>query len=209
MTTEELVTEVLGHQFNQDRYHDRIVRWLNEAQSRVYAEGRLTAAEGVITYLTEPNENTYDFTYVTSDETVEGLINVRIPETDVTLQQLDIEYFDALPEETGTPTAFVIFGDEIAFYPTPTSAMIIEAKVFLKPTEITEDDDPVIQDQYQYLLTEYALMKCYAAEHDDKWANYHQTQFEMGLLKMRGEEQQKREGGTRVVPGLVGGNLYG
>lgn len=209
MTTEELVTEALGHQFNQDRYHDRMIRWMNEAQQRIYTEARLTGGESTVDYLTTVGVNTYDYTNASPTETLVGLISLRIPDEDIELQQLDIDYFDALDESSGQPNSFTIFGDEIAFYPTPDAEYRIQIKGYLMPTEIDEDTAPTLESKYQYLLVEYALMKAYAAEHDSRWADYHQNLFEQGLMRLRGDEQQKREGGVRVVPGLVGGNLYG
>lgn len=207
-STVELQTEVLAHQFNSQRFGSLIIRWLNEAQRKIVRETDAFISNARQTYALVSGTASYDLPsdfiredYLSIDETGSFESIVLLP--------LDsFQSFDELNTSTrGKPTNYAIdFGSssadrEFYVYPNPNKAYTVNFNYWKFPAEITLSVDPVIPSDYHDLLVQYALYKCFEAEHDVSYAQYHKQQFTDGLAKLKGALQLDTQTRPRQVSG--------
>ena len=185
-----LANEVLEHQFSPTQYGDYAKGKINQGQKYICAQTSFrelwSTEDATLVSGTDEYALPTDFNRVFEVLKSDGATFVR---PYLTLAKLEQVPFYDLPLSNGTPTAYTILGDNIALHPCPDStANIIRVVYYADPTEMTLDaDEPVIPDQYEYLLVHYALKFCFERENDYTSAQYHWGQFEAGLMKCRGE----------------------
>jgi hypothetical protein len=192
----EMRTEVLGHQFSTN-YSDRINKWINEALQIVHRKADIRRAEESDSISTVGGTNTYslpdDFVKLTSIRSDAGL-----------LRKVDISEFDdlALNAVTGKPTHVAVYQNNFLFWPTPDAAYTISVRYHNSYASLTADNQsPDLPDDYHYLLEEYALMKAYAAEHDQTYSDWHKSKWDNGLQELIGELQSDVDQPPTQVPG--------
>lgn len=196
-STQELITECLGHQFNNN-YSDRIIKYINEGQNKVISEAQIPVSQTAISFNTVAGENTYNLD-------IAQLMSIKNQDEDYILSRIDLNLFDRLNEETGTPFYYTIFGDEFALWPTPDAEYTLIVKAYEVSTPITlATDESILPDKYRYILKHYALARCYEAEHDEKWTVHHDNKFDAGLEKLKGElHNQYRDNQPSQVGGMM------
>lgn len=196
-TTSGLLEEVLAHQFAPTRYSNLIITWLNEAQKRIYRKSSLRTAHETDDFSTVSGTEAY--TLPTDYARMDQVVNLDLDETLVRISQ---EKYDNRVETSGTPYNWVVFGDTLFLYPEPNAVINMRLRYWELPPDITSGVDPVIPDDYAYLLREYALARAYEAEHDFQASEYHQGKFDLGLIDLRDETTED----SRPAPVIIKGS---
>ena len=175
----DLRTEVQAHGFNFDP--SRINRYLNDAYMLV--------CRRVDYYI---DETTYDF------QTVSGTAKYALPgnfarvrevwDTDrniaftaVGLRDIDMS---GPSLRTGPPTAYALDAANLHLSPTPDGVYNLELRYWLLPSTLAQDtDSPTIPADWQRLLTEYAIARCYWADDDPNMGGAWDNKFATTLAE--------------------------
>lgn len=214
-TLNNLVSEVLDHQFSVSQY-DPYVRGntstgqegkLNEAQRYIAAQTDFRELFKTYTVTTSGGAGSYalpaDFLRLYNITIVDGQGNT-IPLFEEVLMD-----FQTRPAASGQPSQYTIEGTNIYVWPTPDAAYTLKVRYYKLPTLLTQpNDEPEIPSEYHHLLVSYALWHCYERENDYQSAQYHKGRFDEDLMKARGEVQYdtddytqfKRVGDNRTDP---------
>lgn len=196
-TFEELVQEGLSFQFSESEYELLFKRWLNQAQRRAVIESEIRTQEEASSFSTAVGKTTYNL-----PANFARFIDFFNSETHAPLTPLDIREYDGLTKSEGTPYAYAVIGSTLALCPTPSSVFPLTLRYWRLPVEMIQaSDTPEIPAQYQELLLAWALKKAYQRENDYAAAQQWETQWEKGILKMRGEVQGDVFDGPRQVAG--------
>lgn len=196
----DLKTTVLAHQFSSANYSALIDKWLNEGVKKVYRRSNMRVGQTTSTINTVAGTNSYS---LPSD--FNSFISLR--NTSITpneeLDELSASDFDANTDSSvGTPYLFSVYGSTLYIYPTPQSAGTLVLRYWKLPTDMTTDNDEVpLPDDYENVIVEYALKKCYAAEGDIEMSNFHNQNFETELVQLAGELQTDMNSPPEQVPG--------
>lgn len=196
-TFESLVQEGLDFQFSETEYEELFKRWLNQAQRRLVIESEIRTQEEAFSFSTIATTATYEL-----PANFARFIDFFGSETHELLTPLDIREFDNLPKSEGTPYSYTVIGNKLTLYPTPSVIVPLTLRYWRLPAEMIQaSDTPEIPVQYQELLLAWALKKAYQRENDYAAAQQWETQWEKGVLKMRGEVQGDVFDGPRQVAG--------
>lgn len=212
MTLDEIVAEVLSHQFAAGQYTDYLMG------TGSYGEGIVTQAQNYVTAQTDFRElftavtttlsaGTEDLTLPTDFSRLYSLVCVgSTGQENIALQQITPSDFDALSNDsTGRPYFYDVNGDTLSVYPTPDASYDIQLRYWKVPDALSVGtDEPEIPSVYHHLLVSYSLVKCFERENDYDAAMYHQSRFDTELMKCRGEVQYDANDKTqpRVASGM-------
>lgn len=189
MTTfQNLIDDVIGHQFSPSRYTDFVKNRLNESQVYITAQTDFRVMKEVedITIVPGTSEYALPTDFQRHDS---ALYSTTLAVPFVKLNSLeDPDAIDELDGSSGTPTDFQIEGATLRVWPSPDAAATLRLKYYRLPAQLSGANDvPDIPQEYTYLMVERTLQFCFARENDYGSAQYHQGQFEAGILKCRGE----------------------
>lgn len=206
-TYNDLIEEVLGHQFAPSQYRSYIEDKINQGQEYVAAQLDSRVLMRIRTITTENGTVEYslplDFQRLYNVALIDGT-GQAIP-----LEAQEINQFDTEPPSSGQPTNYNIDRTVLRFYPTPDRAYSIRLRYFRLPETLANPNDiPELPPEYWDLLTSFALWHCYERENDYQAAQYHKARFDEDLDKARGELQYdaddytqiKRVGDNRIDP---------
>ena len=194
--TSNLVSEVLAHQFNSARYSDLIIRWFNEGQKKIYRRAKLRSSLKSINIALEADEYAYTLPFDYSK--IDRLIN---PARKYILTQIEQIDWDDLSSTSSEPEAYTVFANEIYLYPTPNKVSNLILRYYSLPSTISLSTNPELPDDYYYLLIEYAVMKCYEAEHDFNAAEFHRNNFDFQLLNLQSETTEDSREAPKQIKG--------
>lgn len=200
-TIEELKQEVLDHQFSASRYGTRIIKYFAKAQDYMASQ---TNFPGFLTLVQDTLDiGIYDYDLPADYNRIKTIDVFPQNGTQADkLDQMSLEGFITAPDSTGAPQFYIIRNDvQFSVYPAPDSQYNIDFYYYRNSTAITETTDAEIPQQYESLLVDYALYRCYLSEHDDKFAVIHKNLFEEGIRQMKNEVQGSDKEGPEVVPG--------
>lgn len=205
MDLDALVSEVLSHQFAEGQYTTYAKAKLNEGQGYVAAQTDFREFFTAVT--TTLSAGSEDLTLPTDFSRLYSLVCVgSAGQENIALRQITPSDFDALDNDsTGKPYFYDVNGDTLSVYPTPDASYNIQLRYWRTPTEMSAgSDEPEIPSTYHHLLVSYALVKCFERENDYDAAMYHQSRFDAGLMKCRGEVQYDTNDKTqpRVASGM-------
>jgi hypothetical protein len=206
-TVEQIVTEVVSHQFSRAQYED-------------YIKGRINDAQGYITLQTDFREffttepiavvpGTSTYTLPSDFQRLYDLISVNGSGQVFKLYQEPLVELETRPIASGEPTHYTVKGNTLKLWPTPENANTISLRYYREPDTISSNSDvPEVPTQYHRLLVSYCLWHCFERENDFNAAQYHKARFDEDLLKARGEAQydtddytqEKRIGDFRTDP---------
>lgn len=199
-TFRQLTDEVLEFQFAVGKYEPLTKRWLNDAQQEAVIQSEFRTQETVASYKTVSGEEA-----LALPEDFSRFIELSKPEVTELLRPVSRQEFDVFTASTGRPVVYVISSDEIFLYPTPDAVYEISLRYWRLPQDMTKDADlPEIPAQYHDLLVAYAMSKAYARENDYQASNFWKTEWEAGVMKMRGEVQSDTFDGPQQVAGSWG-----
>jgi hypothetical protein len=185
----ELQNEVLEHQFNDTKYRSFVKQLLNEAQNRVarQADVRTNHRATEIGFTAQTSNSAMPSDYARLIEVAEGATadqDWRI------LDAMTLREFDDLPTSQGVPNRYIIVGALLYLYPTPEVDTTIVLSYWQLPEEMTLDsDEPEIPADYHYLLTYWALYRCFMRENDPDQALIWKNEWLTELEKLKGELQ--------------------
>jgi hypothetical protein len=208
MTVQEIINEVLAYQFNSTRYGGRIISWIDQGQKDVARRARISTLGRTVAYTTISGSNTYSLFTPDGSTNMTQLTNIKNVDDDELLVQLETNDFDILPESNGKPSHYTIFEDDVVFYPTPDAEYNLLAKIYKRPTTISDVNSTLeLNEEYHPLIVDFCLFRAYASEHDTKHADYHKNLYEEALMHLKAEEHTKIRGN---VPEQVSGMMkYG
>ncbi len=200
-TYRELQDEVLEFQFAESKYRPLVKTWLNDAQRIVVRESEIRTQQEAAAYTTE--SGTAELALPTD---YARLIDFRDTEEGL-LAPLSVEEYDALlpASSPGRPAAYAVVGSHLIAYPTPDAPYPLALRYWRLPEDMVSDsDEPEIPAQYHALLPAYPMQKAFARENDYTASTFWKTEWESGLLKMRGEVQSDSFDGPSQVSGSWG-----
>jgi len=205
-TLDELTEEVLSHQFSASQYDQFIRDRINECEKKLFAEidfragftrTTVSALAGYPLYYLHFNfQRVYNVTYERSDGTIAVLEETPFTELD----KLN-------PDQSGEPKKYAVTGlatdNAIQIWPVPDASYSIRVRYYAVPGGMTDGSDtPGTPTQWQDLLVQYALIKCYERENDYNSAQYHRNIYELNKEKAKGQAQYDAE--DYGQPNLVG-----
>ena len=194
----DLQDEVLDHQLSDTKYRPLVKRWLNEAQRYIYLQTDLRTGQGSATYATSAGSASPGA--IPTDYLRKRHIHNDTQGTMLT--PISQREYDAAPDQTGSPTRYLINGSTLYVYPTPDAAYTLTFRYYKLPDDMVADGDfPSLPQPYRHLLVRYALYRAFQRENDYESANYFQLDFEQGLMKLRGEGQYEGQDGPIQTEG--------
>lgn len=176
-TFSELVTNVKGRTnlTNESSYDVLIRTWINDAQQDI-------ASRYLWSFLRTTDEITTVASQSQYELTVEGIIyNMRDVDNDTSLTYVDDLDFDKSqpnPTQTGIPTTYRVFDyiqndpslpayPQFELYPIPDAAYSVISKVFVRPPDLSGDDDvSIFPKVFHRLLVHYAANVVFSARND-------------------------------------------
>lgn len=206
MNRDQLVQQVLDHQFSETQYTDFARNVINEGLQYVVAqtdfpqlwEKLTTSVSAGTDSLTLPADFSRLYSLSVQPSTNEAPSAVR---------QIRSEDYDLLNRqaETGKPYFYDVNGLVLDLFPTTDASYNLQLNYYRKPSELTAStDEPEIPSQYHHLLVSYALVRCFERENDYDAATYHRQRFEQDVLKCRSEVQYSTADSS--APKTVGGS---
>ena len=86
--------------------------------------------------------------------------------------------------DTGRPTFYYLWGNQIGLYPVPDQVKVIKFYYYAIPTVIDENSTALTIPSWlgQYIV-DYALYRMYAKDQDDGRASFHRQQWEANLIR--------------------------
>lgn len=196
-TFNDLIEEVLGHQFAPSQYRSYIEDKINQGQEYVAAQLDSRVLMRIRTITTENGTVEYQLPL-----DFQRLFNVAlIDETGqaVPLEALDVQQFDTEAPSEGQPTSYNIDRTSLRLYPTPDRPYSIRFRYYRLPEALVNPNDiPELPPEYWDLLTSFALWHCYERENDYQAAQYHKARFDEDLDKARGELQYDADDYTQI-----------
>lgn len=204
----EMQTEVLEHQLNDTKYRPSVKRWLNEAQARIARQASVPSLYVVtdLPWSAGHNHAALPEDYARKVEVADATDqeNWRL------LFPMELSDFDSLPDSEGTPTDYVIIGEDLYLYPTPESVSLISLSYYRIPAEMSADgDEPEIPSDYHYLLPYWALYRCFSRENDIEQATYWKNEWLTELEKLKGEQHYQGQDSPRQLPGDYADAAFG
>lgn len=203
MTTNELVTSVLAHQFSDTRYRDLIIKWLDEAQKFVLRQTDLRSQVASASFDTVVGTSTYSLPM-----DFRSLTGVYNDVENYSLKAISFEEFETMEDANGQPMYYVVMGNNLTMYPTPTIAQAYKTRYYSLPAQITALVSPTIPEDYHDILEHYAIWRCYLAEHDYEAASQHQGIYLGMIEKMKGEVQYDLHTENTQVAGAWSGDDF-
>lgn len=206
-TFDELIQEVLDHQFAPSQYRSYIATKINQGQDYIAAQLDSRALSASQNTTTQANVSSYPL-----PANFQRLYNVSRVDSDgqvTPLEAYDVNGFDTKPPSVGEPRSYNIDGNSLRLYPTPDAGYTIRLRYYRLPAELVNPNDvSEIPPEYYDLLVSFALWHCFERENDYQAAQYHKARFDEDLAKARGELQYdaddytqiKRVGDNRVDP---------
>jgi len=136
---------------------------------------------------------------------------VRVTWDGVPLKLADQRSIDALgmpgyggTVQTGSPTHYYQYGTDMVYlWPTPMSAKTIRYYYTAEPADITTASTSFsIPQQFQNVIQDYVLYRCFTKDQDSGKAEWHKREFMQGVLDAQMKENRRRwAGGFQVVKG--------
>lgn len=203
-TTQELVDIVMAHQFNTEKYTPWAIYWMNKAQKYIVRQSNVRVASKLTTSTLVVGQ--YDYTL---PEDFARLINMAIYESSTTdatfLRHLDLEDYIIANKYIATPFRYTLNRENLfSLYPAPDRAYNLDFYYYKLPDDLSIEAplvDPVLPEDYDDLLVNYAISKIYLMEHDQTYSKIHRDLFDADLMKLRGELQYEDDTGPQVVEG--------
>lgn len=206
-TLNDLIEEVLGHQFAPSQYRGYIETKINQGQEYVAAQLDARVLMRIRNITTENGTVEYSLPL-----NFQRLYNVAIIDDAgqaIPLNAEGLNQFDAQPPSAGQPVAYNIDRTLLRLYPTPDREYTVRLRYYRLPERLVNPNDvPELPPEYWDLLTSFALWHCYERENDYQAAQYYKARFDEDLDKARGElqydaddyTQPKRVGDNRIDP---------
>lgn len=184
-TLRELREEVIQHQFSPNQYNAYADDRLSHAQRYICAQTDFMEIEEAITM--DFPAGTATVALPDDFHRIEHLNRVDNDKW-VPLTKLSNADYDSRERTSGTPLGYKIQNNFLTLWPRPESDEQVVLTYYQVPPALVNDiDQPVIPEQYQYLMVHFALKHCYERENDYTSAQYHWGQFNEGIMKCRGE----------------------
>jgi hypothetical protein len=203
-TLDDLVEEVLSHQFSATQYTTYAQQKLNEGQAYICAQTDFRELEST-TDLTLVS-GTASYALPTDYSRLRTINRIETDSTAEALRSMEKPAFDLLVPSDGEPTRFLIQGSTVKVWPTPDASGTVRLNYFATPITLISGEvapnTPQIPAQYTYIMVHWALKHCYERENDYNSAVYHKGEFEAGIMKCRGEVQYDTN--DRSQPRVVG-----
>ena len=192
-TLDDLTDEVLSHQFSAAQYDQFVRDRINEAQKKLLAEidFRVAFASTSLAVLTGYT----DYVLPSNFQRVYTAVLLNDDESNASLRQVKALEMDRLDRDTtGRPSQYSVTaqgGDAVVrIWPVPDADYTVRVRYYGLPSDMTAGtDEPLIPDEWQSLLTYYALFKCYERENDYNSAQYHKARWEEEKEKYKGQAQ--------------------
>jgi hypothetical protein len=207
-TFKQLQDQVLDHQFNDTKYRPFVKMLLNEAQLRIarQADMRTQHRATEIGFTAGDDDSALPSDFARLIEVAEG----ASADTDWRiLDEMGLREFDDLPVASGTPTRYIVVGALLYLYPTPEVDTTIVLSYWKLPEEMADDaDEPELPPDYHFLLTYWALYRCFMRENDMEQAMIWKNEWQTELEKLKGELQHDTHDQPTQVRGLYDDGPY-
>ncbi len=194
---EDIITEVVSHQFSRSQYE-------------VYIRGQINNGMDYITLQTDFRDffdteaisavpGTNEYTLPSDFQRLYDVITVADNGEIIPLYQDSLIEFETRPPANEDPTHYIIKGNKLLLWPTPSNAQTVSLRYYRTPASISSNGEtPELPARYHRLLVSYCLWHCYERENDFNAAQYHKGRFDEDLAKARGEAQYDTDDYTQT-----------
>jgi hypothetical protein len=205
----EVVNEVLNFGFNDGPQvnRKRIEQWVNEAQKQVARE--VEAPEFQSTENLTMIQGTWKYPLPADFLRMQ---DIYYPELVARLRPLDLQQYDmsAPAKFEGPPEMYTLYANELWLFPTPNSTETLEVRyIKTAPVLKNESDVPLLDKDYLFLLTDYAIQRAFAAEDDLEASAAWRTRYKEDLDAYATDKQRRDVDRPRVLDGSWTGSGYG
>lgn len=169
-----------------------LIRWINDGQMEIATINKILRAKASTDLIS--GQDTYDFP-LTKVISIDGIhVNgitveyMQFPDIDKYIMQRDPKR-----EQTGQPTHWYDYGNQVTFWPIPDKAVTGGITVFYvrEPDSVeTVTDTLNIPDRYYNSLVRYVLAQAYEMDEDWQAARQKNEQFNADLTDLADEEVQ-------------------
>jgi len=196
---------------NADKYLD----WINEGMDDLAARfPRATWLETSAVLTLGAASRKYQTSSINAS--ILHVHDIGISAETVKLKYLDKDTFDALdpkPDDSGTPTVYTIYNDEIEFYPVPNSNYGAQVNFSVGATSVSAASaTPDVPRRFLKALTFYSWMQGLYTREDFNEAQVVEAKYEAEVQKIKQTLKQKSLEAKRMISvrEIQGGNrLYG